>query len=304
MNESIILSIKNFIDPERVLQKEPMKNHTTFRVGGEAKALVLVDTVDELKSLLKLLKEEAVPYMILGNGSNLLVSDEGYDGIMIKLAGEFLNVKAEGTKITAGSGVLLSKVCKTAESESLTGLEFAYGIPGTVGGAMVMNAGAYGGEMKDVVSLVKVLTKEGDVVEFLPNELSFSYRSSVIRREAMCVLSAEFSLAFEDAFVITAKMNELLGRRKEKQPLEYPSAGSTFKRPEGYFAGALIEQAGLKGKGVRDACVSDKHAGFVINKGNASAKDIYDTISLVKEKVYENSHIMLEEEVILVGNFS
>lgn len=303
MNDSILNSLKNFIEPERVLLQEPMKNHTTFRVGGAAAALVSVNHTDELKSLLTYLAKENVPYMILGNGSNLLVSDGGYDGVMVKLSGDFLKLEATGTKITAGSGVLLTKVCKLAEEKSLSGLEFAYGIPGTVGGAMVMNAGAYGGEMKDVVSRVTVLTKDGDIVDLEPSELAFSYRSSVIRKESMCVLFAEFTLADKDAQEITAKMNELLGRRKEKQPLEYPSAGSTFKRPEGHFAGALIEEAGMKGNGVGGAEVSKKHAGFVINKGNASAKDVYDTISLVKQKVLENSGISLEEEVILVGKF-
>lgn len=284
---------------------EPMKKYTTFRVGGPAKYLVSPKSEDCLRELILLCGREEMPYYILGNGSNLLVSDEGYDGVMILLGEGFSYVESKAAQdemiLTAGAGTLLSRIAREALSLSLTGFEFAAGIPGTLGGAAVMNAGAYGGEMKDVLHSVRVLTKEGEIRELPAGELDLGYRASRVLRENWIVLSACIRLAQGDPAAIRGQMDDLAGRRREKQPLEYPSAGSTFKRPAGYFAGKLIEDAGLRGFRVGDAQVSEKHCGFVINRGQATAAEIRELIRQVQSRVKAESGVDLETEVKLIG---
>lgn len=287
-----------------VKTNEPMKRYTTFRAGGPARYLVSPESEDSLKKLVLFCRGEELPYYILGNGSNLLVSDEGYDGVMILIGNNFSYAEPElggGLLLRAGAGTLLSRIAGTALAHSLTGFEFAAGIPGTLGGAVVMNAGAYGGEMKDVLRLARILTADGSVAELTADELELGYRSSCIAREEWILLSAVISLAPGDPAFIRSRMDELAGKRKEKQPLEFSSAGSTFKRPEGHYAGKLIEDAGLCGCSVGEAQVSQKHCGFLINRGGASAADIRELIRQVQRKVKEHSGVDLEPEVKLIG---
>jgi len=298
----MINRLKALLKDERVFLNEKLDRHTTFKVGGPSKALLLVNTEEELKAVLKLLKEENEDFFILGNGSNLLVSDEGYDGYVIKLSGDFLDMRLESDCIVAGAGVLLSKVCTFARDNSLSGLEFAYGIPGTVGGAMVMNAGAYGGEMKDVTESVSLLYKD-EVITRTCEEMRFGYRDSIIKHDDYIALKTRFKLKKGNAEEIVAAMADYMERRRSKQPLEFPSAGSTFKRPEGAFAGKLIEDSGLKGFRVGGACVSPKHAGFVVNDQNGTAADINELMKQVAQKVKEDSGYILEPEVIRIGKF-
>ncbi len=300
----IIERISQFVPKENILEKELMSRHTTFKVGGPCSVLVKIDEVDWLKKLLPVLTEEKIPYFFLGNGSNLLVSDEGYEGVILtfsqKLADE---VTVDGEKIVAGGGVLLSKVAKYALDASLAGFEFAAGIPGCVGGAMVMNAGAYDGEMKQIVETVEVVDAKGDTHILNCEEMEFGYRTSILKREPFIVTKVVFKLAKGDKSVIKGKMDELAARRRDKQPLEYPSAGSTFKRPEGHFAGKLIMDAGLRGYQVGGARVSDKHCGFVINAGNATATDVHNLMKDVIKKVQDEFQVTLEPEVIRLGEF-
>lgn len=282
--------------------KEPMKRHTTFRAGGPADWFVIPETADELKAVLSACRKAGEPWYVVGNGSNLLVSDAGVRGVVIH-TGRFDRLEVSGKSLRAGAGVLLSKAAGEALKNSLAGLEFAAGIPGSVGGALVMNAGAYGSEMRDVLKSVTVLTESGQVKTLPAKELELGYRTSSILRNHYLVLEAELSLAEGDPEAIHGRMRELAERRREKQPLEYPSAGSTFKRPAGYFAGKLIEDAGLKGFSVGGAEVSEKHAGFVINKENAAAADIYSLCMEVKRKVFEQTGVALELEVKLLGPF-
>lgn len=295
--------LKALLGSERVLENESLKEYTTFRVGGPSKALILVNNREELSKVIGLLKESGSTFFVIGNGSNLLVGDKGYDGYVVKLSGDFLEIKTEGERIRAGAGAMLVKVCKEAESKALSGLEFAYGIPGTVGGAMVMNAGAYGGEMKDCVESVDVLREDGSIVTLSKEEMAFGYRDSLLKHKDYICLETCFSLKADDKKLITERMNECMGKRRDKQPLEHPSAGSTFKRPEGAFAGKLIEEAGLRGFRVGGACVSEKHCGFVVNDKGGSAKDICDVMEEVSRRVKENSGFTLEPEVIKIGNF-
>ena len=258
----------------------------------------------EIASVVNLCRREKMPYYILGNGSNLLVSDKGYDGVIISMTKGFSQIEVRDQVITAGSGALLSRIARTALEESLTGLEFAAGIPGTLGGAVVMNAGAYGGEMKQVLQSVSVLTKDGQVKEIPAEELELGYRKSCIQREEYIVLSAEILLKQGKKSEIQAQMEDFAARRREKQPLEYPSGGSTFKRPEGYFAGKLIEDAGLKGFTVGGAQVSEKHSGFVINRNGATSADVYELCRQVQARVKEKFGVDLEMEVKRLGDFS
>lgn len=303
MSEIMISNLAGFVDRERISENVLLKDYTTFKVGGPAKIMIKVDTVKELCDVIAYLNKCQATYMIIGNGSNLLVSDEGYDGIVIKLEGDFTKVETKENVISAGSGTLLVNVCKEALNNSLTGLEFAYGIPGTVGGAIVMNAGAFEGEMSMVVTGVEAVTKEGELIYVAPHSLRFGYRRSEVRKTGLIVTKVDFTLTKGDREAIENKMNELKNRRVEKQPLEYPSAGSTFKRPEGYFAGKLISEAGLSGERIGGACVSPKHNGFIINDAGATAKDVNDLIELVKKRVYDTSNVKLEPEVIKVGRF-
>ena len=303
MNSEVIDALSKIVLKENILKDEPMSRHTTFRCGGPATLFLRPGSEDELVRVVSLLKDNGQPYMLLGNGSNLLVSDKGYQGAVISLE-RLSELSLEGeTSIRAQAGVLNSRIASFARENSLAGFEFAAGIPGTIGGAMIMNAGAYGGEMKLITTSVRAITPDGEVKELSAEDCDFGYRTSVLKREGYVVLSALLQLQKGNEKEITDLMTELALKRKEKQPLEYPSAGSTFKRPEGYFAGKLIEDAGLKGFSVGDAAVSDKHCGFVINKGQATSADIYKLIREVQKKVFEDSGVTLEPEVILVGEF-
>lgn len=286
---------------EHVWQNEPMKEHTTFRAGGCAKYFVEPQDAEQLKNVVKACQDAGMPYYIVGNGSNLLVSDDGYEGVIIHLFKNMGECKVEGTNLILEAGVLLVRAASIARKEGLTGLEFASGIPGTVGGALVMNAGAYGGEMKDVVRSVKVLLPDGSFRKYTNEEMQFGYRRSRIAAEQSIVLEAVLELQKGDPEQIQARMDELKEKRISKQPLEFASAGSTFKRPEGYFAGKLIQDAGLCGFQIGDAQVSEKHCGFVINRGNASASQIEELIRHVQQKVYEEFKVRLETEVKFLG---
>lgn len=297
-------NLKNLITKKifgEVEENVTLAPYTTFKTGGAADLFVSPENLVELLDTLAICKEMNAPYFLLGAGSNLLVSDKGIRGVVIKLGDNFDYAHAKGNTILAGAGVSLAKLASEAKNASLTGLEFASGIPGTLGGAVYMNAGAYGGEMKDVIDEVSYIDDDGMVKTIKGADCGFGYRKSIFSEGNKIIISVKFTLSSGDKDKIAETMRELNARRKEKQPLEYPSAGSTFKRPEGYFAGALIEEAGLKGTSVGDAEVSEKHAGFVINKGNASTKDIRDLIKLVQERVFENSGVNLETEVKFVG---
>ena len=295
--------LQKMLGEAKVLVKEPMAAHTTFRIGGPADYFVMPETVEELANVLKLCREEKVPYFILGNGSNLLVGDKGFSGVVIQLYKNFDGLSVEGTRVTAKSGAMLIRVAKEAAKAGLTGLEFASGIPGTIGGAMVMNAGAYGGEMKDVVTSVTVLTQNGDIKTLSGEEMNFRYRGSVVEEEGYIVLEAVMELAEGKLEEIQARIEELSVQRRTKQPIEYPSAGSTFKRPEGYFAGKLIQDANLRGYQVGGAQVSEKHCGFVINAGGATAADVMQLMQDVSDRVKEQFGVTLEPEVKRIGEF-
>lgn len=290
--------------PERIKTGEDMGRHTTFRAGGPADYYVEPGDVKELAAVLWLCRSEEMPYYILGNGSNLLVSDQGYHGVIIAMADRvWSEIQIEETRIRAGAGALLSAIANHAWKASLTGLEFAAGIPGTLGGAVVMNAGAYGSEMKQVLASVTVLTPEGEVVTIDAADLELGYRTSCIRKKGYVVLEAELHLMRGVPDEIRATMDDLAQQRKSKQPLEYPSAGSTFKRPEGYFAGKLIQDAGLRGYTVGGAQVSEKHCGFVINRDHATATDVMNLCKEVQRRVYEDAGVTLEMEVKTLGTF-
>lgn len=282
-------------------EQEPMSRHTTFRVGGSAALMAMPRNEDEVLHTVRIALSMDIKPFYLGNGSNLLVSDSGIDGFVIKLSEGYHKVKCEGTRVIAQSGALLSRIAMAAQEHGLTGLEFAYGIPGTVGGAVTMNAGAYGGEMAQVVREVTYLDDKGIPCTVSGGECEFRYRHSAFEDGSSLILSAVFELKQGDPDEIRETMNELMNRRKEKQPLEYPSAGSTFKRPEGYFAAALIDECGLKGLTVGDAQVSEKHAGFVINRGNATCAEITELMKKVKQRVYEKTGVTLEPEVKFIG---
>ncbi len=283
-----------------VCEQEPMCRHTTFKIGGPADLYFLVPDAERLQKLIVKLRAMNIPFMVIGNGSNLLVSDQGIEGAVIELSA-IREISVEDNCITCGAGAMLSSLCIRACEHDLSGLEFAYGIPGTVGGAVFMNAGAYGGEMRDVITSGKILTPQGTVTEIQAEEMNLGYRTSRFQTSGEILLQVTFRLKTGDSVQIKHRMDELLCRRKEKQPLEFPSAGSTFKRPEGYFAGALIEQNGLKGLRRGGAMVSEKHAGFVVNCGSATAADVQEVIKVVQNTVLQHNGILLEPEVLLVG---
>ncbi len=303
ISSAIYEFINAHVPEEDILLNEPMSKHTTFRVGGEASCFVRISEAGQLAALMPYLREVEVPYFILGNGSNLLVGDKGYNGVILQIGSKMNGIHVEDTHISAGAGVLLSQLAKYAQENGLTGLEFASGIPGTLGGSVVMNAGAYGGEMKQVIELVKVMNENGEILEIRGEEMEFGYRTSIIKDRPFIVLEAILNLQHGDQEIIAVKMEELARQRKEKQPLEYASAGSTFKRPEGYFAGKLIMDAGLRGYSIGGARVSEKHCGFVVNTGRASAADVAEVIREVQEKVKDKFEVMLETEVIFLGDF-
>lgn len=286
----------------QVLEHEPMARHTTMRVGGPAEILFSPASEGELLFAVREAKHAGTPFRIIGNGSNLLVLDGGLPGLTIRLGEAFSKISVDGNQIRAQAGALLSRVAAAARDASLTGLEFASGIPGSAGGGMAMNAGAYGGQLSDVFEGCRALDPETGIISALgPAEMALGYRESAALSRGLIVTEAAFRLTAGDRSAIQAKMDDLSARRREKQPLNLPSAGSTFKRPEGYFAGALIEQAGLKGLRVGGACVSEKHAGFVVNDRGATAKDVLDLIRLVQARVFEHSGVRLETEVRILG---
>lgn len=302
MNQNFYNKLNNVIAKDSILINEPMSRHTTFRVGGPADFFVTPKAKEEVRDVIRICKEAGMPYYIIGNGSNLLVSDAGYRGVIVQIYKEMNEVKVEGDLVKAQAGALLSGIAAKALGAELSGFEFASGIPGTIGGACVMNAGAYGGEMKDVLESVTVLTGEGKIIELGRNELELGYRTSVIAKKGYIVLGAVLKLERGDGEKIKTYMDELKEKRVTKQPLEYPSAGSTFKRPEGYFAGKLIEDAGLRGFQVGGAQVSEKHCGFVINRDHATAADIMELMRQVQIRVKENSGVDLEPEVKRLGD--
>ena len=291
------------VGEEHVREQEPMKKHTTFRVGGPARYYVCPHSVQEIQQVIRICREEALPLFVLGNGSNLLVSDSGYEDVILQLFRNYNDIVVEENEIRAQAGALLSQIANKALEHGLGGFEFAAGIPGTLGGAAVMNAGAYGGEMKQVLKQVVIMDREGEVRTLQAEELHLGYRSSIIKEKDYIVLEAVISLEEKKKEEIQALMEELRRKRTEKQPLEYPSAGSTFKRPEGYFAGKLIMDAGLRGYSVGGACVSEKHCGFVINKGGATAEEVYRLMQEVRNVVHEKFDVWLEPEVKLLGTF-
>ena len=302
LKEQITEQLKNITGPENTLVNEDMSKHTTFRVGGCADVFVTPRSIEEAADIVRLLLAQDLPFTVIGNGSNILVSDKGYRGCIVCMGQGTDHISVNGQVITAGAGAILSKVAYASYENGLGGLEFASGIPGSVGGAIVMNAGAYGGEMKDVTISVKVFDAEsGSILTISGKDMRFGYRTSVVKEQPYIVLEAEFLLAKKDRKQIREQMDDLAAKRRSKQPLEYPSAGSTFKRPEGYFAGKLIEDSGLKGFSVGGAKVSEKHCGFVINSGGATAGDVMELIRTVRRKVYDKYEVMLEPEVVLLG---
>lgn len=288
---------------DNVKLQEPMSKHTTFRIGGPADFYLCPHSTKEVQQTVQICKEENLPYFILGNGSNLLVSDKGYRGAIIQLWKNFSDISVKDCCITAKAGALLSKVAAEALEEGLTGMEFASGIPGTIGGAVFMNAGAYGGEMKDIIKEVKVLDDQGEIRVLSNEEMKLGYRTSIVKEKGYTVLSAVLQLKKAEVSVIRETMEDLKNRRTSKQPLDMPSAGSTFKRPEGYFAGKLIMDSGLRGFSVGGAQVSEKHCGFVVNKGGATAEDVTALIREVQRRVKEKFGVELETEVRFLGEF-
>jgi len=280
---------------------EPMSRHTSFKIGGKADVYIKVTNLSQLMKILKECDACKEKYILLGNGSNVLVPDEGIHGTVLRLDGDFRNISLiDDTTIYCGAGAALGSLCKFAQKCGLSGLEFAWGIPGTVGGAVFMNAGAYGGEMKDVVYSVSHITNSGDIGRIEAENLEFGYRTSVYRKNGCIITGAVFKLKKDDPEEIQNRMNDYMNRRSAKQPLEYPSAGSVFKRPEGAFAGALIEQCGLKGMSVGGAQVSEKHAGFIINKSKATANDVKQLVSEIQKTVEDETGYKLECELIFL----
>lgn len=302
MNDQFLTELENIMAGSGIFMEEPMKKHTTFRVGGPADVLVQPEET-ALAAILALCRQYHVPYSFIGNGSNLLAGDKGIRGVVIEMTDPMGNIEVQGTRITAQAGAMLSKIANTAASNGLGGMEFAAGIPGSVGGAVVMNAGAYGGEMKDIIERVYVLDENGAQLELDRDALDLGYRHSCIPDKKYIVTKVVLELVPRDEAEIRSKMKELNEKRAEKQPLQYPSAGSTFKRPEGYFAGKLIMDAGLRGYQVGGAQVSEKHCGFVINKGDATAADICQLMRDVSDKVQAQFGVVLEPEVKMIGEF-
>ena len=303
ISNAVLEAIKGFVPSENMHIQETMAAHTTFRVGGPVDCMVEMENTEQVSKIQKYLNAVGIPYTVLGNGSNVLVSDKGYRGVVLQVGQRMNEIRVEGNKVIAGAGALLSRVARVAMEHSLTGMEFASGIPGTVGGGVVMNAGAYGGEMKQIVSTVICVNPAGDVLELENETMEFGYRQSVLRHQKFVVTEVSFELKPGNKEEIKAVMDDLAAKRREKQPLEYPSAGSTFKRPEGYFAGELIMKAGLRGFQIGGARVSDKHCGFVINAGDATAADIVNLIHEIQNRVKEMFHVDLEPEVVFLGDF-
>ena len=300
---AVLEALKGYVPSENIHLKEQMAEHTTFRIGGEADCLIELENEEQLCRLQSYLSIIEAPFFILGNGSNLLVSDEGYRGVILQIGRKMGRIVIDGCSITAQAGALLSQVSRAALEHSLTGLEFACGIPGTVGGGVVMNAGAYGSEMSSVVTQVTVVGRNGERMVLSKDAMEFGYRTSTIKNHPFTVTEVTFVLNYGQQGEIKSKMEELAARRREKQPLEYPSAGSVFKRPEGYYAGELIMKAGLRGAQIGGARVSDKHCGFVVNTGKATAADVKDLIEEIQEQVWDKFGVELQPEIVFLGRF-
>lgn len=303
MTDRISRRFCEIVGENKVLEQEPMARHTTFRIGGPADYFVELGSIEQIRAAIQVCREENLPWFVLGRGSNLLVSDKGYRGVILSIYKDFQKTEIQGETVTVQAGVLLTTLSGKVLDASLTGLEFASGIPGTIGGAVVMNAGAYGGEMKDIVRKVTVLDQDGEVRTLTCGEMQFGYRTSLAKKKGYIVLGAELTLKQGEKEKIRGEMQALKAKRIEKQPLEFPSAGSTFKRPEGYFAGKLIMDAGLRGAAVGGAQVSEKHCGFVVNTGNATAADVRELMRQVQGKVQEQFGVHLEPEMRFLGEF-
>ena len=301
VSEAVVQALKQYVPEENICLQEPMAGHTTFRIGGPADCLVELESEEQLIRVQNYLNKVELPYFILGNGSNLLVSDEGYRGVVLRIGSGMNRISVNGCELTAEAGATMAQVARAAMEHGLTGLEFASGIPGTVGGGVVMNAGAYDGEMSQVVKQVRVVSHTGESMELDNETMEFGYRKSSIREHCFIVTKVVFQLQTGEREQIKAKMEELAARRREKQPLEYPSAGSTFKRPCGHFAGKLIMDAGLRGYQCGGAKVSEKHCGFVVNAGGATAKDVRRLIQDVQEIIQDKFNVNLETEVLFLG---
>ncbi|WP_207666070.1 UDP-N-acetylmuramate dehydrogenase [Thermohalobacter berrensis] len=299
--EVVYNNLKGKIIEGTILLDEPMKDHTSFKIGGPVDIMVLPKNIDEISNTVKFCKENNINFYIIGNGSNLLVSDKGIRGLVIKISENFSDIKVEGNRIIAQAGILLSKLSKVALRNSLKGLEFASGIPGSLGGAITMNAGAYGGEMKDVVKKVKCMDRDGNVYEYTNEEMDFGYRKSLVQKKNLIVLEVEMELCKGDYNEIKEEMDILTEKRNAKQPLSMPSAGSTFKRPKGHYAGKLIQDAGLKGLKYGNAQVSDLHSGFIVNIGNATCEEVLTLIKIVQKTVKDKFGVELEPEVKIIG---
>lgn len=301
MNQNLLNELYRIVGEDNVKLDEAMSKHTTFRIGGPAQYFVCPMDTEELSQVVALCKAERTPFFILGHGSNLLVSDQGLPGVVIQMYKNYSRYTIHGDRVNAEAGVMLNHLGQAIRDAGLTGFEFAAGIPGTLGGAVMMNAGAYGGEMKDIVESVSLMDYDGNLLKKSGAEMDFSYRHSIVEDQELIVIGAELKLEAGEPHLISERMKELAQARKDKQPLEFPSAGSTFKRPEGYFAGKLIMDAGLSGYRVGDAQVSEKHCGFVINRGHATSEDVRTLIEDVKRIVYEKFQVELEPEVRIVG---
>ena len=303
-NKTILENLKKIIANGNIKQNEPMKNHTSFKIGGSADFFINVNSINELKDIMEFTKENDIPLTIVGNGTNLLVSDNGIRGIVIKINLNeivFNNIDGNNVEITADSGVLLGLLAQKLLKEEIAGFEELSGIPGTIGGAIVMNAGAHGKEMKDIVTEITAIDYEGNIHKFTNEQAEFSYRKSRFENGEYIILQAKLMLQKGNKDEIKQKMNQYCEYRREKQPIEYPSAGSTFKRGEDFITAKLIDEAGLKGYSIGGAKVSEKHAGFIINTGNATAKDVLDLVNYVKDKVYEKFEKKIELEIKILG---
>lgn len=301
LNEDFINQIKKIVRPGLLLLKEPMSQHTTFNIGGPADYLIFPSSIEEVVEIFNVIRESNMPFTVLGNGSNVLVLDNGIRGAVVKFHAPMSYKRQEGNQIIAGAGAYLKHVSQFAQECGLSGLEFACGIPGSLGGAVFMNAGAYDGEMKNVVIRVRTVTQSGEILTYEQDQLDFAYRHSVFQDNGQVICEITMELQPGDKAAIQAKMDDFTQRRESKQPLEMPSAGSTFKRPQGYFAGTLIDQTGLKGFQKGGAQISTKHAGFVVNSGNATAKDVLDLIKAVQDEVYAKNGVRLFPEVRIIG---
>lgn len=301
ISEAVVKALQSFVPRENIRLQEPMAGHTTFRIGGPADCFVQLENEEQLKKVKRYLGLAGIPFFVVGNGSNLLVDDGGYRGVILQVGQKMGGISVQGCRIVAQAGASLAQVARAALEHGLAGFEFASGIPGTVGGGVVMNAGAYGGEMSQVVTRVRVVSGEGETMELDNETMEFGYRTSSIQNSPFVVTEVAFALRRGEKEEIRAKMEELAARRREKQPLEYPSAGSAFKRPRGYFAGKLIMEAGLRGFQIGGARVSDKHCGFIINTGDATASDVRRLVEEVRRRVKDSFHVVLEPEIIFLG---